>query len=92
MKALLQTLKGYILALISFLREVLSEDGKGSWSRTGSAVIVLAYAYIVVATRSIPERTEELAFVLAALYGVNQVKHVAGTLVQLQRRGREESA
>lgn len=52
---------------------MLSEDGQGSWSRTGSAIIMLPYADIVLATRSIPERTEELAFVLAALYGVNQL-------------------
>ncbi len=32
------------------------------------------FAYIVVTTRSIPERTEELAYLLAALYGANQLR------------------
>ena len=64
----------WLLALLRLLREALSEDSQGSWSRVGSATIVLAYAYTVVTTRAIPERTEELAFALAALYGVNQLK------------------
>jgi hypothetical protein len=63
-----------VLSLLRFLREVLSEEGKGSWSRTGSAIVVLAYAYVVVVTQSIPERSEELAFIIGALYGVNQLK------------------
>ena len=55
------------------LREVLSQDGKRSWSRVGSAAVVAAVVYVVITTRSIPERTEELARVLAAVYGVNHL-------------------
>lgn len=61
-------------AFAAFLREVLSENGQGSWSRVGSAAIVAAYAYTLLATRVVPERTDQVAYLLAALYGANQVK------------------
>ena len=54
----------------------------GGRSRGGSALVVGALVYVMVATRSIPERTEELAWVLAALYGANQLKHVAASFGQ----------
>lgn len=72
----------WFLALLRFLREALSEDGQGSWSRVGSAVVVASLAYVMVTTRAIPERTEELAFVLAALYGVNQLRAFGQWLAQ----------
>ncbi|MCI0622190.1 MAG: hypothetical protein L0387_11090 [Acidobacteria bacterium] len=71
---------------IGFLREVLSENGRGSWSRVGSAVVVAALVYVIVATRSIPERTEELAWVLAALYGANQLGRVAQSFADTKPR------
>ncbi len=71
-----------ILKLLRFLREALSEDGQGSWSRVGSAIIVAALIYVMITTRSIPERTEELAWVLAALYVANQLKNVAQMIAQ----------
>ena len=43
-------------AFVGFLREVLSENGVGSWSRVDSAVVVGARAYVIVSTGSIPER------------------------------------
>lgn len=63
----------WFLWLVRFLPEVLSEDGPGNWSRVRSAIAVAAQVFVIVATRSIPERTEELAWVLAALFGANQV-------------------
>ncbi len=42
---------------------------------------VAALVYVMVTTRAIPERTEELAWVLAALYGVNQLKAIGQWLV-----------
>ena len=74
------------LRLLAFLREVLSEDGRGSWSRVGSAIVVGGLVYVMVATRSIPERTEELAWVLAALYGANQIGRLGQTLAEAQRQ------
>ncbi len=76
----------WFLRLMRFLREVLSEDGQGSWSRVGSAVVVAALVFVMVTTRSIPERTEELAWVLGALYGANQL----GRLGQAFAQGRGE--
>lgn len=70
-----------ILSLLRFLREALSEDGHGSWSRVGSAVVVLGLLYVMVTTRTIPERTEELAWVIAALYGANQLGRFGETLL-----------
>lgn len=81
----MKRLNDTVLALLRFLREALSEDGKGSWSRTGSAVVIAAYAYIVVATRSIPERTEELAWVVAALYGVNQLGRLGDAISTIRQ-------
>jgi len=63
----------WFMRLLVFLREVLSEDGQGSWSRVGSTIVVDASVYVILSTRGIPERTEELAWVLAALYGANQL-------------------
>jgi len=47
----------------------------------GTLVYVGALAYVMIATRTIPERAEELAWVLAALYGANQLKQLGRLLV-----------
>ncbi|MCI0423567.1 MAG: hypothetical protein L0312_30835 [Acidobacteria bacterium] len=73
-------------AFVAFLREVLSENGVGSLSRTASAVLVAGYTYVMVSTRSVPEHTEQLAWVLAALYGANQLKGLGQTFTQTLRR------
>jgi len=51
-----------VLSLLRFLGESLSEDGQGSWSRLGGAIVVLALIYVMITTRRIPERTEQLAW------------------------------
>ena len=76
------------LHLVRFLREALSEDGQGSWSRVGSAVVVGALVYVMITTHSIPERTEELAWVLAALYGANQIARLGETVAQIRKKER----
>lgn len=73
------------LSLLHFLREALSEDGQGSWSRIGSAIVVAALIYVMISTRTIPERTEELAWVLAALYGANQLSRVGEAIAQMRQ-------
>ncbi len=75
-----------VLSLLRFLREALSEDGQGSWSRVGSAVVVAALVFVMISTRSVPERTEELAWVLAALYGANQFARLGEALAELKQR------
>ena len=77
------------LSLLHFLREALSEDGQGSWSRLGSAIVVAALVFVMISTRSIPERTEELAWVVAALYGANQLKRLGQAVVQTRQQGME---
>ncbi len=80
-------------AFVGFLREVLSENGVGSLSRTASAVLVAGYTYVMVSTRSIPEHTEQLAWLLAALYGTNQLGRLGSTLVRDRTaKQREDSA
>lgn len=74
-----------VLSLLRFLREALSEDGQGSWSRVGSAIVVLALVFVMVTTRSIPERTEELAWVLAALYGANQLARLGSSVAVVRQ-------
>ena len=70
----------------ALLREVRSEGGQGSWSRVGSAIVVAALVYAMITTRSIPERTEELAWVLAALYGANQLGKFGKALAEVKDR------
>ena len=48
----------WFLRVLAFLREVLSEDGQDNWSRVGTAIVVGALVYVMVAKRSIPERSE----------------------------------
>lgn len=74
-----------VLALLRFLREALSEDGQGSWSRVGSALVVAALVFVMISTRAIPERTEDLAWVLAALYGANQVGRLGEVIAEARR-------
>ncbi|MCI0620560.1 MAG: hypothetical protein L0387_02630 [Acidobacteria bacterium] len=76
-------------AFIAFLREVLSENGVGSLSRTASAVLVVSYTYVMVSTRSIPEHTEQLAWVLGALYGANQLKRLGQAVAQTRQQAKE---
>ena len=47
----------------------------------GSAIVVAALVYVMITTRTIPERTEELAWVIAALYGANQLGRFGETLL-----------
>jgi hypothetical protein len=81
----MKRLNDTVLNLLRFLREALSEDGQGSWSRVGSAIVVAGLVFVMVSTRSIPERTEELAWVLAALYGANQIGRLGQVLAQAQQ-------
>ncbi len=85
-------LNSAVLSVMRFLREALSEDGQGSWSRVGSAIVVAALIYVMVTTRSIPERTEELAWVLAALYGANQLGRLGESLAPIRRSKPEQSS
>ena len=43
-----------------------------------STTVVVALAYVMIATRSIPERTEELAWVL---YGANQLGRLGQSFI-----------
>ena len=51
----------------------------------GSAIVVAALVYVMISTRGIPERTEELAYVLGALYGVNQLRRLGATIARARR-------
>lgn len=75
-----------VLSLLRFLREALSEDGQGSWSRVGSAIVVAALVYVMISTRSVPDRTEDLAWVLAALYGANQLGRLGEVLAERRQK------
>lgn len=72
---------GAVMKVIRFLREVLSDyNGQGSWSRVGSAILIVALAYVIVKTRGVPENTDKVAYVVAALYGLNQLRNFAQKL------------
>jgi len=75
-----------VLSLLHFLREALSEDGQGSWSRVGSAIVVTALVFVMISTCTIPERTEELAWDLAALYGANRLGRMGQSFAEISQR------
>ncbi len=52
----------------------------------GSAVVVAALVYVMIATPSIAERTEDLAWVLAALYGANQLGRLGHAFAEAQSK------
>ena len=76
-------------AFVGFLREVLSENGVGSLSRTASAVLVGGYTYVMISTKVVPEHTEQLAWLLAALYGANQLKRLGQAITQTRQQAKE---
>lgn len=68
--------------LVRELRDVLRDNGCPSWSRYGSAAIVATWCYVAVRTRTIPEHTEMVGVILAALYGANQLPKIAQAIAQ----------
>lgn len=65
---------GALAALVRELRDALRENGVASCGRWASWAIVGCWCYVLVVTRQIPERTEQAAILVAALYGANQLK------------------
>jgi len=70
---------------MSFLREVFSEDGQGSYSRSASGTIVLAVlawvTYIVIKTHAIPDLTGPAWFLVTGTgihYGTNKAPDIMG--------------
>jgi hypothetical protein len=64
----------FIPKLMLFLYGVLCDRGTPSFSRSGSALLVVAYVYLMISTRRIPDNSEQFAFVIGVLYGSNQFK------------------
>lgn len=54
----------------------------------GRSRSVAALVYAIISARSIHERTEELAWLLAALYGANQVGRLGETLAGARKKER----
>lgn len=56
------------------------ENGKWSFGRVASAVIILHHlfmsSYVVYETHSIPDIPDNLYLLIAALYGVNKIAEV----------------
>lgn len=77
-----------VAGAVKFVREVLSENGVGSLSRCASASLVAALVIVMLRTGNVPEHTEELAWVIAALYGANQIKNLGSAIA----RARESQA
>jgi hypothetical protein len=64
-----------IVGLFKWGMAVMSEaDGTPSWARCGSAAIVTCWCLVFVRTQAVPDRTADVAFLIAALYGANQLK------------------
>lgn len=74
---------------MKFLRQLFSESGEASFSRTGSFVALACscawLSYIVWETRALPD-LQGLTFFIAALYGLGKAGETA------QRIGRRSSA
>ncbi len=73
-----------IQTLISFLREVFSEDGQGSFSRVIQGFIVVMtcswVTYVVLRTRAIPDLTTPAVFIGAG--GLNYMAGKAAAAVK----------
>lgn len=72
-------------AVVHELRDALRDNGTPSWSRLGSAIIVCTWCYVFIRIRAVPERTEQAALLVAALYGANQFKSAFVKLAQLRQ-------
>jgi hypothetical protein len=73
-----------ILAVIIELREAMRDDGKASWSRYGSLLVVVVWCIVVLKTKAIPERTEMVAILVGALYGVNKLPAIMDAIRQVK--------
>lgn len=60
-------------AAVSFVKRAMTDNGEPSSSRLLSAVVVMTWVYIALRSKSIPERTPEVAVIVGALYGVNSL-------------------
>lgn len=72
----------HLKAILPPLKEVLSEDGVGSYSRYTGFIIVLAtlawVTYLVIHNHAFPDMTGPTAFIAGgqSAYAANQAKHI----------------
>lgn len=81
---MLKQLKSSAVALVGFGRSVLSEDGEGSWSRVGSAMVVTTWCAVFAWTRKVPDHSEGAAYMIGALYGMNQIKSLGAAFASVK--------
>jgi hypothetical protein len=80
------------------LREVLSEDGVGSYSRYTGFMLVLAtifwITYLVIRTHVLPDLEGPALFIGASQssYGLNQIKNVAAAARSIKQINQGDSA
>lgn len=80
-------MKALFARIIAFGKEVLSENGVGSYSRIASCIITLFtcgwITYLVIVTRALPDLGGATLFVSGGVgvhYGVNKMQGIAGAL------------
>jgi hypothetical protein len=71
---------------IGYLRECISEDGVGSYSRLSGLLVVLSsiawVSYVVIRTHSIPDLGGVTGFIAGgnSMYAANQAKKIASAI------------
>lgn len=74
-----------ICALVREWRDALREDGVASGARWGSFLVLATWCFIAIYKKAIPERTEQTAWLIGALYGLNQLKQVGTAIAQAKQ-------
>lgn len=77
-------MKAAFKAVVMELRDAMRDDGRASWSRYGSLIVILTWCAVACFTRAIPERTEYVAILVGALYGVNTLPKIMEALAQVR--------
>lgn len=80
-------MKNIVTRIVAFVREVLSENGVGSYSRIASCIITLCtcgwITFLVIVNHTLPDLGGATLFLsggVGAHYGVNKIQGIAGAL------------
>jgi hypothetical protein len=77
-------MKAMLKAIILELRNVLRDNGQASWARYGSLIVILTWCAVALHNKAIPERTEMVAILVGALYGVNTLPKIMDAIYQVK--------
>jgi uncharacterized membrane protein YoaK (UPF0700 family) len=76
-----QKAKIVLVFVAGFFRD---HNDKPSMGRLATLIIVIALAKVMLHTGTVPDNSDKIAYVLAALFGANQLKLVAQALAKIK--------